>query len=296
MLFLILKFSGNKYKFQEQERQEELGLNWDSFKWRNYDYAIGRFMSIDPLAEKFPNWNPYNYCMKNPIMLTDPTGMSPEGDPVNPPKDAKEGQTHSEHRDSTTFNYAYECGSWTETEAIIVTVPITGNVKNASGVSDDSLWRYAPIVGSGLDSYDAYSRGEYWKGTAYLALAVSDVFLVKSLAVGGAKFAERSYAKVGINAVDDIAAKNLVNLTSKAVLKGSHYKVNGFKFSKYYYEKLWSTGRGAPSLVAKEVLEGGAKNAVPDAFKAGFNKYIYGGWEMIFNPATKEVWHLQPIR
>jgi RHS repeat-associated protein len=41
------------YKYQGQERQDELGLNWDSFKWRNYDYAIGRFMSIDPLAEKY---------------------------------------------------------------------------------------------------------------------------------------------------------------------------------------------------------------------------------------------------
>ncbi len=43
-----------KYKFQGQERQDELGLNWDSFKWRNYDPAIGRFMSIDPLSEKYP--------------------------------------------------------------------------------------------------------------------------------------------------------------------------------------------------------------------------------------------------
>jgi RHS repeat-associated protein len=42
-----------KYKYQGQERQDELSLNWDSFKWRNYDYAIGRFMSIDPLAEKY---------------------------------------------------------------------------------------------------------------------------------------------------------------------------------------------------------------------------------------------------
>ena len=46
-------YSGYNYKFQEQERQEDLGLNWDSFKWRNYDYAIGRFMCIDPLAEKY---------------------------------------------------------------------------------------------------------------------------------------------------------------------------------------------------------------------------------------------------
>jgi len=50
-----------QYKFQGQERQDELGLNWDSFKWRNYDYAIGRFMSIDPLAEKYNYQSPYNF-------------------------------------------------------------------------------------------------------------------------------------------------------------------------------------------------------------------------------------------
>ena len=50
-----------KYKFQGQERQDELGLNWDSFKWRNYDYAIGRFMCIDPLAEKYPYNGTYNF-------------------------------------------------------------------------------------------------------------------------------------------------------------------------------------------------------------------------------------------
>jgi RHS repeat-associated protein len=48
-------------KFQGQERQDELGLNWDSFKWRNYDYAIGRFMSIDPLAEKYSYNGTYNF-------------------------------------------------------------------------------------------------------------------------------------------------------------------------------------------------------------------------------------------
>ncbi|CCB70045.1 Rhs family protein precursor [Flavobacterium branchiophilum FL-15] len=50
------------YKYQGQERQDELGLNWDSFKWRNYDYAIGRFMSIDPLAEKYVYNGVYNFA------------------------------------------------------------------------------------------------------------------------------------------------------------------------------------------------------------------------------------------
>ncbi len=50
-----------KYLYQEQERQDELGLNWDSFKYRNYDYAIGRFMSVDPLAEKYPYNSTYAF-------------------------------------------------------------------------------------------------------------------------------------------------------------------------------------------------------------------------------------------
>jgi len=53
--------NNNKYKFQGQERQDELSLNWDSFKWRNYDYSIGRFMSIDPLAEKYYHNSPYAF-------------------------------------------------------------------------------------------------------------------------------------------------------------------------------------------------------------------------------------------
>ena len=51
-----------KYKFQGQERQDELGLNWDSFKWRNYDPAIGRFMCIDPLSEKYNYQSTYNFA------------------------------------------------------------------------------------------------------------------------------------------------------------------------------------------------------------------------------------------
>lgn len=44
----------NKEKtFQGQRFDDELGLNWVQFKWRNHDPQIGRFIEIDPLAEEY---------------------------------------------------------------------------------------------------------------------------------------------------------------------------------------------------------------------------------------------------
>lgn len=35
------------------------------------------WLSVDPLAEKYPNASPYNYCLNNPINMVDPDGRSP---------------------------------------------------------------------------------------------------------------------------------------------------------------------------------------------------------------------------
>ncbi len=64
-------------KYQGQMRQEELGLNWDSFKWRNYDYAIGRFMSIDPLTEEYNTWSPYTFSGNRVIDARELEGLEP---------------------------------------------------------------------------------------------------------------------------------------------------------------------------------------------------------------------------
>ncbi|HLN95632.1 MAG TPA: RHS repeat-associated core domain-containing protein [Flavobacterium sp.] len=67
---------GYQYKYNGKELQDELGLNWHDYGARNYDAALGRWMSVDPLAERRNSWSPYTYCLNNPILRYDPKGLT----------------------------------------------------------------------------------------------------------------------------------------------------------------------------------------------------------------------------
>ena len=65
-----------KIGFIGKERDEE--NSYFLLGARQYDPATGRFLSVDPMWEYFPNYNPYHYCYNNPISFKDPTGLAPE--------------------------------------------------------------------------------------------------------------------------------------------------------------------------------------------------------------------------
>ncbi|MDX2248542.1 MAG: RHS repeat-associated core domain-containing protein [Bacteroidia bacterium] len=66
---------GNEYLYNGKELQDELRLGWYDYGFRWYDPEKARFVSVDPLAEKFVYLTTYQYASNDPIRNIDLDGL-----------------------------------------------------------------------------------------------------------------------------------------------------------------------------------------------------------------------------
>jgi RHS repeat-associated protein len=67
--------STNKYLYNGKEEQEE--TEWLDYGARFYSPDLGRWFIKDPKTEKYYSCTPYNFCLNNPLLYTDPDGEDP---------------------------------------------------------------------------------------------------------------------------------------------------------------------------------------------------------------------------
>jgi len=60
------------YTFSAKERDLETGYSY--FGARYYDPNVSVWLSVDPMADKYPSMSAFMYCAGNPVMLVDPDG------------------------------------------------------------------------------------------------------------------------------------------------------------------------------------------------------------------------------
>ena len=71
-------YCGSIYRFVStgKERDEETGYNYHGARYYDAN-LLTSWLSVDPMADKYPGISPYNYCAWNPMKLVDPDGETP---------------------------------------------------------------------------------------------------------------------------------------------------------------------------------------------------------------------------
>lgn len=67
VIFLHCTFTG-------KERDSETGYGYFGARYMDHELMTG-WLSVDPMADKYPSISPYAYCAWNPVKLVDPDGM-----------------------------------------------------------------------------------------------------------------------------------------------------------------------------------------------------------------------------
>lgn len=70
----ILKVRLSSFTFTGKERDEETGYGYFGARYMDHE-LMTMWLSVDPMADKYPGISPYAYCAWNPVKLVDPDGM-----------------------------------------------------------------------------------------------------------------------------------------------------------------------------------------------------------------------------
>ena len=93
------------FTFSAKERDSETGLSYFGSRYYSSDLSI--WLSVDPMASKYPSLSPYTYCADNPVKLVDPNGEEVEK-PDDPPKKNNSSNQQSSYSMVSYYTQQYK--------------------------------------------------------------------------------------------------------------------------------------------------------------------------------------------
>jgi RHS repeat-associated protein len=131
-----------RYSYNGKETDDETGIQ--DYGFRMYDSRLCRFLSVDPLAEEYPWYTPYQFAGNKPIQCIDMDGLEPVSkatlgaDAVAAKQGTDEYYSWTGVQNENTCEVYWKQGCSTMYQ--------NGDVAN-SGSSDDNNKTYFPAVG-----------------------------------------------------------------------------------------------------------------------------------------------------
>lgn len=110
--------------------------------------VVQLWLSVDPMAEKYPGWSPYSYTLNNPVRYTDPTGMVVEEGKAVPPDWYKDNNGNYEY-----FEGSEEIDGYENVGASTNLITSQGDNNQSFSLNEDGSF-------SNIDSGRSYNKGE----------------------------------------------------------------------------------------------------------------------------------------
>lgn len=189
--------------------------------------VTGRWISMDPLSEEFPDWSPYSFSYNSPIQFNDPTGLAPEESEAT-----KFDVDGSNHITSTVVNKK-------------------GQIIDHKDDGDDNIY---------LDSRDGAVIGKEQKDKKY---EVGD-YLERDDLFSNVKLPKNFLLKFSTKEIQELEISPLLGGPAKSTLKYLVYLARGSKGVKYVgitsqFAIRYATHLRTKGIYIEKALEGLSK-------------------------------------